>query len=811
MTGARKRHGTRGWRAVRLAGGVTLVAGVTGAAGCLSRPLEPVDTRTTSTIVERLTQSAVDKIDLLLAIDNSGSMADKQQILALAVPDLVKRLVNPRCVDPAKIEEPITPVTPTDDCPTGMEREFDPVLDIHIGIISSSLGAHGAGTGGCADKPSENDRGHLIARLLPTDATFISETYQDKGFLAWDPSQKLDGEAGAPDPADGEADIDADSASDLNTTALVPQLTDMVTGVGQIGCGFEASLESWYRFLVDPEPFAAVAIKDDGNSGTTDPAEVSGIDEKLLQERADFLRPDSLLAIILLSDENDCSIRDGGYAYIAADGGFPMSRPRSECDADPNDACCLPCGAQSECPADPSCDANDGKLTDEEDSFNLRCFRQKERFGLDLLYPIQRYVDGLTKREIPNRNGEAVPNPIFSDLDPMDGNSNIRDTGLVFFAGIVGVPWQDIARQDAAGQPDLLAGLDRNGDPVGGFKNAEELDLPASGLPSTWDAIVGDVDGYVDPADPHMRESVDARGGTNPITGMPLAAPGSPNGTDPINGHEWTPTQRNDLQYACIFPLLPGTERDCAAIGTNCDCKDPDEDLDNPLCEVPPGGAQATQQVRAKAYPGLRQLQVIKNLGAQGIVGSVCPAQLDPAREGDPDYGYRPAIGAIIDRLKTVFDGQCLPRTLTPDENRRVPCLILEARDSEGTCDCNLPGRQPVQEEHAPARAEVLADPLAATSGWDCVCETVQVPDSRNDVPDDEERDACLNNPAEPVLTASGQNVDGWCYVDNTTSPPIGHADIVERCPPTEKRIIRFVGKGEAIPGATLFITCSGE
>jgi hypothetical protein len=28
-------------------------------------------------------------VDLLLAIDNSRSMADKQQILALAVPDLV--------------------------------------------------------------------------------------------------------------------------------------------------------------------------------------------------------------------------------------------------------------------------------------------------------------------------------------------------------------------------------------------------------------------------------------------------------------------------------------------------------------------------------------------------------------------------------------------------------------------------------------------------------------------------------------------------------------------------------------------------
>ena len=41
------------------------------------------------------------KIDLLLMIDNSRSMADKQEILGAAVPDLVERLANPPCVDPS--------------------------------------------------------------------------------------------------------------------------------------------------------------------------------------------------------------------------------------------------------------------------------------------------------------------------------------------------------------------------------------------------------------------------------------------------------------------------------------------------------------------------------------------------------------------------------------------------------------------------------------------------------------------------------------------------------------------------------------
>ena len=48
-----------------------------------------------------VSQQAVDKVDLLFAIDNSASMGDKQQYLAEAIPDLITRLVTPNCVDDA--------------------------------------------------------------------------------------------------------------------------------------------------------------------------------------------------------------------------------------------------------------------------------------------------------------------------------------------------------------------------------------------------------------------------------------------------------------------------------------------------------------------------------------------------------------------------------------------------------------------------------------------------------------------------------------------------------------------------------------
>ena len=120
------------------------------APGCLNRPIEPVEPRTTSTIVERLAQSKVDKIDMLLVIDNSRSMADKQSILKDAVPTMVEQLVNPKCVkleeDGAVIEQPVQPDTPLLECDEGegFGREFDPITDIHIGVLSSSVGGHGS-------------------------------------------------------------------------------------------------------------------------------------------------------------------------------------------------------------------------------------------------------------------------------------------------------------------------------------------------------------------------------------------------------------------------------------------------------------------------------------------------------------------------------------------------------------------------------------------------------------------------------------------------------------------------------------------
>lgn len=116
----------------------------------------------------------------------------KQQILAEAVPDLVESLVNPRCLDASGSPVASQPQSPVERCPTGSRREFAPVFDIHIGIISSSLGDYGGEA--CSFNAPDfdgNDKAHLIHRsatLAKGDVT----TYDGSGFLAWDPLQKLD-------------------------------------------------------------------------------------------------------------------------------------------------------------------------------------------------------------------------------------------------------------------------------------------------------------------------------------------------------------------------------------------------------------------------------------------------------------------------------------------------------------------------------------------------------------------------------------------------------------------------------------------
>lgn len=535
---------------------------------------------------------ATKKLDVLLVVDNSTNTDVQQELLALTVPYLTHRLTNPPCVNGLG-NVVAWPSSPTDACATGI-RDFKPIRDFHVGVISTSIGGHGADV--CSPvspswDPMQDDRAHLLSRVAGGGTI---ATYQDQGFLAWDPDQKL--------VPPGENDL----------PTITQKLQTIVRGAGSNGCGFESQLESIYRFLVDPSPYDSIQL-----SGTT--AIPTGVDQALLAQRGDFLRPDSAVVVVLLTDENDCSTREGAQFYLSNQiqvGGqaFHLPRPRAECAKSPTDPCCASCGAPQPpgCAPDPTCGP---PLSPDQDPVNLRCFDQKRRFGIDFLFPVDRYVKGFTSAQIANRQGELVDNPLYA--------SN-RSPKLVFFEGIVGVPWQDIAQDPKSISLGLLPG--------------DSID---------WSLVLGDPANGVAPADPLMIESIAPRTGTNPPTKTDLAPPSASIPlANPINGHERTIATGDDLQYACIYARpMP---RDCATLGPNCDCAPASTDT-NPLCQAP-DGSYSTVQRENRALPAIRELSVLSALGPQAIVGSICaPNTSDPA---SPTFAYQPAVDALLHAVR---------------------------------------------------------------------------------------------------------------------------------------------------------------
>jgi hypothetical protein len=768
---------SRTWSLLRagLAGLGVMLCGAAVTAGCLDRPVAPATPKTSNVYVDEIRQTAVDKIDLLFMIDNSISMADKQAILAEAVPLLVTRLITPVCVDPDGNAVGGNADGTTGKCASGA-AEFSPIRDIHIGVITSSLGSHGSvGAKDVCVAAEDDDHAHLLGQIRTG-----LQPYDGNGFLKWDQTAQ-DGKPSKYNPP-----------GDSNSGTFTDKFTAMVTASGEKGCGYEASLEAWYKFLIDPEPPAAVVVP----PGTSTSV-VMGTDDVILAQRAAFLRPDSLVAIVMLSDENDCSIVDEGYGWLIAQAS-PMYRSTSACLTNPNDKCCQSCGevaANADCgdiKSDVECKKGENLTGMGEDDLNLRCWQQKRRFGFELLYSTTRYADGLRNPVVVQRStGMAVQNPLF---EAKDGKAP-REPGLVFLAGIVGVPWQDIATTETVSG----AGLK--------YKTAQQLTSE-----NVWDIILGDPKASppVLARDPLMVETPDDRTTLgipqmNPVTMDPLVPASSMNPTaNPINGHEQNNLGGRDLQYACTFPLSAPITCDEARFNNDqgCDCYSDDLPYNRPLCQPEGGGAATTTQNFAKAYPGLRHLQVLKEFGQNSIVASICPKVID---KGDQlNYGYNPAVGAIIDRLKEALKGKCLPRPLVPDDAGQVPCAVIEAVLPAGggcVCDTNQ-GRIDIADKPE-LRAAILRK-LKEGQSCDlaggqkcndyCTCEIAQF--SNDDLT------FCQNNKTPPTA--------GYCYINAAPGEPnVGSAELVKDCPADSKRLLNF-GANTPSNGAIALVACLG-
>ncbi|MGH7328960.1 MAG: hypothetical protein ACREJX_11485, partial [Polyangiaceae bacterium] len=366
---------------------------------CLTRPVVTADPNLKTNFTSVLHNTAVDKVDLLFMIDNSASMGDKQAYLAVAIPDLVNRLITPNCVDASgkavQWNGAIETSDANGDCPDGTSKpEFKPVTDMHIAVITSSLGPRGVPQDGshqpiCTPDqgPNADNKGELYD-IGKAAGGPIGDA--PSGFLAWFPANAKSN--------DGKTPPDKPIA---DGATLANDFSDIVTGVGQDGCGIESQLESWYRFLVQPDPYDSIALN--GNS-----AQWVGVDTSILKERHDFLRPDSLVAIIDLTDENDSEIdvrSNKQSSWLFLDKDFAPPRGTAACDTDPGDASCDSCQFH---PQNPECQTNATHTADNDWGYdiNLRHVHAKAKYGVDPQFPIDRYFKGLTQTKVPDRNGE---------------------------------------------------------------------------------------------------------------------------------------------------------------------------------------------------------------------------------------------------------------------------------------------------------------------------------------------------------------------------------------------------------------------
>ena len=60
-----------------------------------------------------------------------------------------------------------------------------------------------------------------------------------------------------------------------------------------------------------------------------------------------------------------------------------------------------------------------------------------------------------------------------------------------------------------------------------------------------------------------------------------------------------------------------------------------------------------------------------------------------------------------------------------------------------------------------------------------------------------------------PSNPDTGELASGWCYIDVSSSPPVGSPELVEACPDDARRRLRFVGTDTPKAGSTLFLACA--
>lgn len=196
------------------------------------------------------------ELDVLLVVDNSGSMGEEQALLVREFPRLARVLAS------------------GDRDGDGIQ-DFPALQSVQLGVISTDLGS-GAEAGVRTCEPGFGQDGILLGSPGSSFATY-----------------------NAADPASLE-----DFVAHVSSTAML----------GTAGCGYEQPLEASLLALSAPSTMPASPIGYEGRTGHA------------LGANAGFLRDNSMLAIVYVTDENDMSVADAAV-FSGSDARFASVPP----------------------------------------------------------------------------------------------------------------------------------------------------------------------------------------------------------------------------------------------------------------------------------------------------------------------------------------------------------------------------------------------------------------------------------------------------------------------------------------------------
>ncbi len=292
---------------IRFAFLLLMVGVVATATGCSNRPLNALNPCTINGVVQNVPVNPQRALDVLFIIDDSPSMLEEQAKLAEQVPRLVNLLLTGG-------------IDFDDSSPVG---EFPAVESLHVGIVTPDLGYS-------TDPPQTQYQAGVD--FDPTPVCERNNGNGKAGFMQISGLIDADNNPSTPRVA-CEAQTPPTGTTYLNyspdvsfTAAEFVEDVECVTGQTD-GCGFEQQLE------------AILAQDRNGANGG-------------------FNREDALLAVILITDEDDCSTTDPRIFDTVPRESNPYQGPFT---------------------------------TEGELQFNLRCWAHSEA-----LQSVQRYVEGIT-------------------------------------------------------------------------------------------------------------------------------------------------------------------------------------------------------------------------------------------------------------------------------------------------------------------------------------------------------------------------------------------------------------------------------